>query len=121
MSNNAKQGDALQQQRGGRASNVAWFIRSRRDPEWIGRLRGEERERVEKSIEKLREKFGHRPLLALIVMLEERILRVHPTRSAFVDHVGDKRLTSKPKSDRKIQKGDILHRQLGGRCLRACS
>ncbi|MGW2426452.1 PAS domain-containing protein [Streptomyces sp. NPDC001709] len=117
VSNNAKQGDVLQQRRVGRPSNVELFIRSRQDPAWLSRQRGEKRERVERSVEKLREKFAHRPLLALIVMLEERILQAHQSRSTFVQHVGDKRLTSKPKNGRKPQNGDVLHHQLGGRCL----
>lgn len=115
VSNNVQQGDGLQKRRIGRPSNVELFLRSR-DPVWLGNLRREKRDSVERSNERLREKFESRPLLALIGMLEKRILRAHQTRSNFVEFVDDKRLTSKPKNGRKPQIGDILHQQLGGRC-----
>lgn len=115
MSNNVQQDGALRNRRIGRPSNVELFIRSR-DSGWFGSLGRRERDRIEQSNEKLRDRFGSRPLLALIVLLEKRILKVHQTRSKFVDSVEDSRLTRKPNKGGKPQKGDILHRQLGGRC-----
>lgn len=115
MSNNVQQSDALQRRSVGRSSKVELFIRSR-DPAWLGSLHHQKRDDVEKSNDRLQEKFESRPLLALIVLLEKRILRAHQTRSKFVKFVDDKRLTSQPRNGREPQKGDILHQQLGGRC-----
>ncbi|MEN3308921.1 MAG: hypothetical protein V7603_5123 [Micromonosporaceae bacterium] len=91
----------------GRASNVQIFIRTRREPGWLASLRGGKRASVEQQVRKLEEL--PRPLLALVVWLEGRILSRFGTRRAFIDHIAgvEPRLAG-----RVTQK--VLNKHLGG-------
>ncbi|MFF3942997.1 hypothetical protein, partial [Streptomyces phaeofaciens] len=106
---NAKQQPAAGKRSVGRSSKVEDFIRTQCDPEWLARLRGDRRQKAEASNALLRERF-HRPLLALIVLLEGRILEVHGTRDAFIRHIEE----AKHPSAGMVNKS-LLNAHLGGR------
>ncbi|QXJ19716.1 hypothetical protein AGRA3207_000294 [Actinomadura graeca] len=85
--NNAGQGDDRAAHRG-RRSDVVKYIEAKRDPEWHERLGGARRKDVDRCVEKM--ELFPLPVRALIVFLEERILTVHDSRTAYAESVHPK-------------------------------
>ncbi len=92
--------------RPGQRSKIEHFMLTQRDPLWLASLPAAKRRRIEESNDTLRTRFP-RPLLALIVLLEDCIRSAHGTRQKFIDHVNT------PKS--KLVDPTLLSAQLGGR------
>ncbi|WP_164715896.1 hypothetical protein, partial [Streptomyces sp. WAC 06738] len=95
--------------RRGVLSNVELFVRAQREPGWLNSPHNKMRDKALVAVETLRARFK-RPLLAMIVLLEDRIRSAHGTRQGFIDHLKK----ADPQHCRLINK-HVLSAQLGGR------
>ncbi|MFE9775545.1 PAS domain-containing protein [Streptomyces sp. NPDC005931] len=91
--------------RGGKRAPIDDFIFVLRCPEQFARLGEKQRHSIETSNEALRERFS-REVLALIVVLQERILIAHGARRAFVAELRAQGITE--------VNATFLSRRLGG-------
>ncbi|MGP3954129.1 PAS domain-containing protein [Streptomyces sp. 7N604] len=96
--------------RPGKRGNVEQFILTQRNPQWFAALRGKKRQEVTAANAALLARFD-RPLLALIVLLEDRIREAYGTRQDFITALEEKK-----EEDKSVPQVDkfMLSRQLGG-------
>ena len=91
--------------RSGRRAPIDDFIFALRCPDQFAKLPEQERQKIEAANTALRDRFS-REVLALIVVLQERILAAHGSRRAFIDRLQDRQI-------RELNT-TFLSRRLGG-------